>query len=246
MEVFQSQMIIYKNIGIKRHPSSQMKKYFFLLKIWNSFAILFVISTAAVFSATTKDIREIAESMGPAFTALVMMIKYAIFSLRTEVIFTIMDDIKELNEKCKKFSSIFFSVLNFFKFLDKHLKNAEKIVSKANNLVVRITTPLKWGCIIAATFYIVKPLSADFIYYFLYDIQPSRGVPFKAKFFYDETKLPAYLFTYFIQSYTAIIVGTIVVSMESFWINLILDINYPTVFDVCELLLIYSQHSSTS
>ena len=80
---------------------------------------------------------------------------------------------------------------------------------------MRITTPLKWGCIVAALFYIVKPLCTDFIYYFYYEIQPLRGVPLKAKFSYDETQSPAYQMTFFIQSYTAILVGTIVVCVTT-------------------------------
>lgn len=101
MEIFQQQMKIYRYIGIERFPTSEMKIWFFALKIWNSFVILFCISTAIIYASSTKDIREIAESMGPAFTCVVMIIKYAIFSTRTEVIFKIMDDIEKLNEECK-------------------------------------------------------------------------------------------------------------------------------------------------
>ncbi|KAL7027210.1 hypothetical protein ACKWTF_005362 [Chironomus riparius] len=196
MDVFKSQMFVYKLIGIKRFQSDRMKKCFYILKIWNCFAILFCISTAIIYASSTNDIREIAQSMGPAFTCLVMIIKFVTFSVRTEKIFKIMDDIEELNEEYK------------------NLKDANEIISKANELTVKITNPLKWGCILASLFYIVKPLGTDFIYYYFYELQPIRGVPLKAKFFYDETQSPAYQITFCIQSYTTILIGTIVVCIK--------------------------------
>lgn len=59
-------------------------------------------------------------------------------------------------------------------------------------------------------------MTIDFIYYFYYGIQPLRGVPLRAKFLYDETQSLAYELTFFVQSYTTILVGTIVVSIRFF------------------------------
>ena len=61
-------------------------------------------------------------------------------------------------------------------------------------------TPIKFGCIVTPSFYIMKPIFLDFVNYFFYDIQPSHGIPFKAKFFYDVSKSPAYELAYLLQT----------------------------------------------
>ena len=97
---------------------------------------------------------------------------------------------------------------------DKDLKNAPGILSEANKLSIKITTPLKWGCIVTPIFYIMKPLSIDFVYYFYYGIEAVHGVPFKAKFFYDVTQSPAYELTFLIQTYGTSIVCAYIVRIE--------------------------------
>lgn len=93
------------------------------------------------------------------------------------------------------------------------MQNAKEILSKANKLSIKITTPIKFGCIITPTFYILKPLIIDIFNYFIYDIQPSRKVPLKAKYFYDIAKSPLYEFTYFLQAYGTLLVCAFIVSI---------------------------------
>lgn len=64
--------------------------------------MFYAVLGAILFSCATTDIREITESMAPGFTAFVMFIKYAIFTIRAEEVFKIVDEIEELNRQCKK------------------------------------------------------------------------------------------------------------------------------------------------
>ncbi|XP_070502416.1 odorant receptor 82a-like [Chironomus tepperi] len=134
--------------------------------------------------------------MSPGFTAFVIFIKYAIFCVRAEEIFEIMDDLEELNEEYK------------------HLPKASEIISKANKLTLKVTTPLKWGCIFTVILYILKPLVTDFISYFYLGIEPSRELILKGKFPYDASQSPAYQLTFLYQTYSTILVGMIVYVMS--------------------------------
>lgn len=106
--------------------------------------------------------------------------------------------------------------LEFSVSTDKDLKNALAILSESKKLSVIMTTPLKWGCIVTPIFYIMKPLTIDIIYYFYYGIATARGVPFKAKFFYDVTQSPAYELTFLIQTYGTSIVCAYIVRIKIF------------------------------
>lgn len=59
----------------------------------------------------------------------------------------------------------------------------------------------------------------DLVLFFIYDIQPSREFPLKAKFFYDVKQSPAYELTYIYQVYTALLLGVMIVSAEFLLIN---------------------------
>jgi len=80
-----------------------MKDIFYRLKILNFFVMTFCILTSIYYIITTKDILDIAESMASGTTAFIMLIKYAVFNRRAEETFGIMDEVIELNEKCKIF-----------------------------------------------------------------------------------------------------------------------------------------------
>lgn len=101
--------------------------------------------------------------------------------------------------------------MTFFESTDNHLPDARKIISNANKLIIKITSPVKFGCITTVTLYILKPLVTDLIFYVFYDIEPSRDLILKAKFLYDAKESPAYELTYLYQAYATILVGTIVV-----------------------------------
>jgi len=80
-----------------------MKVVFYRIKILNYFVMTFCILTSFYYIITTKNILDIAESMGSGTEAFIMLIKYAVFNRRAEETFGIMDEIMELNEKCKIF-----------------------------------------------------------------------------------------------------------------------------------------------
>ena len=103
MEIFQTQLLIFKYCGIERFSTPRMKNLFIALKIFNILALIYNVFGAVLFSCTTKDIREIAESMTPGFTGFLLIIKYVIFCIRAEEIFEIMDEIGKLNVECKEF-----------------------------------------------------------------------------------------------------------------------------------------------
>ena len=106
MDVFHAQKKIFKYCGIERFSSPRMGNFLMAVKTCNYLAISYCVLTAVLFACSTKDIREIAESMSPGFTGFVMIIKYAIFCVQTEKIFKIMDDIEDLSEECKIFCFI--------------------------------------------------------------------------------------------------------------------------------------------
>ena len=72
------------------------------IRAWNVFTTFYCIFSSIVFLCTSKDILSIAESMAPPTTALITIVKYIIYSFRTDELFDIMDEINELNEECKK------------------------------------------------------------------------------------------------------------------------------------------------
>ena len=96
--------------------------------------------------------------------------------------------------------------------LDKDFPNAKEILSNAHELSVKIMFPIKLGCTLTPAFYILKPLTADFVFYFFYGIDPSRDVPLKARYLYDVTQSPAYELTYLHQIYGIILVCAFIVS----------------------------------
>ena len=97
--------------------------------------------------------------------------------------------------------------------LDKDLQNAKEILSKANKLSTKIMIPIKLGCTVTPAFYILKPIFLDFVNYFFYGTQSTRGIPLKARFFYDETQSPAYELTYLVQAYGTLLVCAYIVSI---------------------------------
>ncbi|KAL7027212.1 hypothetical protein ACKWTF_005364 [Chironomus riparius] len=216
MEVFHLEKKILKYCGIERNPSKRMKYVLNVLKLLNYFAMIFCILTSAFYVLATKDILDIAESMATGTTAFIMLIKYAVFCRKSEEIFASMDEIEELNENYKD------------------LKNALAILSESKKLSVIMTTPLKWGCIVTPIFYIMKPLTIDIIYYFYYGIATARGVPFKAKFFYDVTQSPAYELTFLIQTYGTSIVCAYIVRIKIF--NIITGLQFDHRLEIVAYL----------
>ena len=101
MEVFQLEKKVLTYCAIERFPSRRMKDVFYRLKILNFTVVTFCILTSIFYIITTKGILDIAESMASGTTALIMLIKYAVFNRRAEETFRIMDEIIELNKKCE-------------------------------------------------------------------------------------------------------------------------------------------------
>ncbi|KAL7029808.1 hypothetical protein ACKWTF_006373 [Chironomus riparius] len=97
--------------------------------------------------------------------------------------------------------------------LDKDLPNAKEILSNAKTLAIKIMFPIKLGCTVTPTFYILMPITTDFVYYFFYGIEPTRDIPLTAKFFYDVTQSPAYELTYLHQIYGIILVCAYIIAM---------------------------------
>ena len=102
MGILEFEKKILKYCGIERYPSKRMENVFYLLKCWNYLYWFNAIFTSAFYILSTKDILKIAESMSTSSTAFIMLIWYAVFCRREEEIFEFMDDVEELNEKCKK------------------------------------------------------------------------------------------------------------------------------------------------
>jgi hypothetical protein len=102
MDVFKFQLKLIKYCGITRFPSKRMKYVFEFIRGWNILVTFYCIFSSVLFLFTSKDILSIAESMAPPTTALITIVKYIIFSLKTDELFDIMDEMNKLNEECKK------------------------------------------------------------------------------------------------------------------------------------------------
>ena len=102
MGILEFEKKILKYSGIERYPSKRMKYVFYLLKFWNFLYYFTAIFTSTFYIISTKDIIKIVESMSTSSTALIMFIWYVVFCMKADEIFEFMDDVEELNEKCKK------------------------------------------------------------------------------------------------------------------------------------------------
>lgn len=102
MEVFKVEKNILKYCGIKRHPSKRMKYFYDVLKFLNFFVFIYYVLASAFYILATRDILDIAESMTAGTTAFIMFVKFIFFCRQTEEAFGFMDEIEELNEKCKR------------------------------------------------------------------------------------------------------------------------------------------------
>lgn len=108
MDVFKFQLKLIKYCGITRFPSKKMKYVFKFLKGWNVSVTFYCIFSSFLFLCTSKDILSIAESMAPTTTALITIVKYIIFALKTDEFFDIMEEINKLNEECKNLYPIIY------------------------------------------------------------------------------------------------------------------------------------------
>ena len=102
MQVFKLEKEILKYCGIERYPTKRMKYVFNVLKFWNNLAMFYSVFASVTYILSTKDLLDMAESLSPSTSVLVMLVKYAVFCKRAEEIFGLMDEIEEFNEKCKK------------------------------------------------------------------------------------------------------------------------------------------------
>ena len=137
MDVFKAQKKIFKYCGIERFSSPRMRNLLFAMKTCNLLAMSYCVFTAVLFACSTKDIREIAESMSPGFTGFIMIIKYTIFCIQTEKIFKIMYDIQELSEECKIFCCIGkCSALKFLLISNSQTNTSQMLVNLYQELTI--------------------------------------------------------------------------------------------------------------
>ena len=104
-------------------------------------------------------------------------------------------------------------MLIFLHPTDKDFPNAKEKLSNAKKTIDLINTPIKIGCTVTTTFYILKPAFMDIVNYLFYGIEPSRELPLKVKFFYDVKQWPTYQLTYLILGYGTAVVSAYIVSL---------------------------------
>lgn len=101
MNALEMQIKMLRLNGIIRHPSNTERTVTWMIRFWNTFTTVSFMSAAVVFVFKAKDVLLIAESLAPTFTSCYNILKYAVFCINAEDLFTAMDDIRDLNGKCE-------------------------------------------------------------------------------------------------------------------------------------------------
>lgn len=82
------------------------------------FSMAFCLFSSVYFSFRAKDVLEIAESAAPASCGIFIYFKSAAISINSEKMFKIMDEINEINFKCKiRYLIITSEIIIFLIFL---------------------------------------------------------------------------------------------------------------------------------
>ncbi|KAL7027208.1 hypothetical protein ACKWTF_005360 [Chironomus riparius] len=116
MEVFQLEKEILKYLGIEKYLTKRMKYVTDVQKFLNNLAMFYCVFVSASYILSAKDLLDMAESLSPSTSVLVMLIKYAVFCKRSGQIFGFMDEIEEFNGLCKNIDCVFIYEMFDFNF----------------------------------------------------------------------------------------------------------------------------------
>lgn len=102
MDVFNFHSKLLMICGFSR-STGPVKKYLFkLLQIWNIFVLLFFFQSSILYGILSDDILSICESAAPSFSGLYTFVKCVVLYFSSHKFFECMDQMDELNEKCKQ------------------------------------------------------------------------------------------------------------------------------------------------
>lgn len=103
-------------------------------------------------------------------------------------------------------------ILIFLLFAGCKIYNMSDIISETNKRSEKFLLALCFGCLISGINYGLNPFLNDIFNYLLFEVPPSRELPFKAEFLFDTKVSPGYEIAYLSQLYGIYTFATAVVS----------------------------------
>ena len=101
MEVFDLQLNLLKFCGIFRSPSKRLNIALRIFVTWLCISSFYYMFSAIVYAIMSEDVLNIAESLAPVSSGLYTVVKLVIFFLHKDQFFEVIDEIRELNNKCE-------------------------------------------------------------------------------------------------------------------------------------------------
>lgn len=90
--------------------------------------------------------------------------------------------------------------------------NVSEKILKTNKRSAKFSSTLCYGCLVAGITYGIQPLLNDIFNFVLFEVSPSKELPFKAEFPFDTKMSPGYEVAYLSQLYGIYFFATLVVS----------------------------------